>query len=190
MTKWQNVEAVLAIIFTAVVSHDINRASIGNAAFHAVVSFKPKLDMIDAAMTAAEFMSPSNEGKDGVLVPGALADFKARLVAEECFVHFDDFAFAAYRRKSAVSHSFANAVAHKPSGLYGNAKHPSLEYRHFLVRIESYQGLARTPQGVFSFARPVRPHRLARVEPPLRRGPSWFPCLPRLTAPARRRCHS
>ena len=190
MTKWQNVEAVLAIIFTAVVSHDINRASIGNAAFHAVVSFKPKLDMIDAAMTAAEFMSPSNEGKDGVLVPGALADFKARLVAEECFVHFDDFAFAAYRRKSAVSHSFANAVAHKPSGLYGNAKHPSLEYRHFLVQIESYQGLARTPQGVFSFARPVRPHRLARVEPPLRRGPSWFPCLPRLTAPARRRCHS
>jgi hypothetical protein len=33
----------------------------------------------------------------------------------------------------------------------------------FLVRIEPYQGLARTPQGVFSFACPVRPHRLAHV---------------------------
>ena len=40
----------------------------------------------------------------------------------------------------------------------------------FLVRIEPYQGLARTPQGVFSFASPVRPHRLARVGPPLRPG--------------------
>ena len=44
----------------------------------------------------------------------------------------------------------------------------------FLVRIEHYQGLARTPQGIFSFARPVRPHRLARVEPPLRRGAFLF----------------
>src|SRR5271154_3374354 len=40
----------------------------------------------------------------------------------------------------------------------------------FLVRIEPYQGLARTPQGVFSFAGPVRRHRLARVGPPLRAG--------------------
>ena len=40
----------------------------------------------------------------------------------------------------------------------------------FLVQIEPYQGLARTPQGVFSFACPLRPHRLARVEPPLPAG--------------------
>src|SRR5271155_4522271 len=38
-----------------------------------------------------------------------------------------------------------------------------------LVRNEPYQGLARTPQGVFSFACPVRPHPLARVEPPFGR---------------------
>jgi hypothetical protein len=44
----------------------------------------------------------------------------------------------------------------------------------FLVRIEPYQGLARTPQGVFSFACSVRPHRLARVGPPLRPGASLF----------------
>jgi hypothetical protein len=43
-----------------------------------------------------------------------------------------------------------------------------------LVRIEPYQGLARTPQGVFSFASPVRPHRLARVGPPLRPGAFLF----------------
>jgi hypothetical protein len=40
----------------------------------------------------------------------------------------------------------------------------------FLVRIEPYQGLARTPQGVFCFCCPVGPHRLARVGPLLRRG--------------------
>src|SRR5271169_531286 len=40
----------------------------------------------------------------------------------------------------------------------------------FLVRIEPYQGLARTPQGVFSFACPVRPQGLARAGPPLRPG--------------------
>src|SRR5271163_473073 len=44
----------------------------------------------------------------------------------------------------------------------------------FLVRIEPYQGLARTPQGVFSFACPVRPHRLARVELPLWAGALVF----------------
>src|SRR5271170_6862522 len=44
----------------------------------------------------------------------------------------------------------------------------------FLVRIQPYQGLARTPQGVFSFACPVRPHRLARVGPPLRPGAFLF----------------
>ena len=43
-----------------------------------------------------------------------------------------------------------------------------------LVRIKPYQGLARTPQGVFSFACPVRPHGLARIEPPLRRGALLF----------------
>jgi hypothetical protein len=43
-----------------------------------------------------------------------------------------------------------------------------------LVRVEPYQGLARTPQDVFSFACPFRPHRLARVEPPLRPGGFLF----------------
>jgi hypothetical protein len=44
----------------------------------------------------------------------------------------------------------------------------------FLVRIEPYQGLARTPPAVFSFARPVRAHRLARVGPPRRPGALLF----------------
>ena len=42
------------------------------------------------------------------------------------------------------------------------------------VQIEPYQGLARTPQGGFSFACPVRPHRLARVGPPHRPGAFLF----------------
>src|SRR5271169_5429227 len=44
-----------------------------------------------------------------------------------------------------------------------------------LVRNEPYQGLARTPQGVFSLACPVRPQGLARVEPPPRRRVSLCP---------------
>jgi hypothetical protein len=44
----------------------------------------------------------------------------------------------------------------------------------FLVRIEPYQGLVRTPQGVFSFASPARPRRLARVGPPPRPGSFLF----------------
>jgi hypothetical protein len=58
MAQWQPVESALAIIFTAIVSGDINRQSLGNATFHALASFKPKLEMLDAAMAAASVIFP------------------------------------------------------------------------------------------------------------------------------------
>jgi hypothetical protein len=52
-------------------------------------------------------------------------------------------------------------------------KGPGINF-DFLVRIEPYQGLALTPQGVFFFDLPDRPKRLARIEPPLLAGGGMF----------------
>jgi hypothetical protein len=54
----------------------------------------------------------------------------------------------------------------------------------FLVRIEPYQGLALTPEGVFSFSPAVRPQRLTRIGPPLRPGALLFFIAASLTRPA------
>jgi hypothetical protein len=64
ITQWQAVEESLAWIFMAVVTEGIHGSSVANAAFHAIISFKPKLDIIDSAMTTAALLSPLECGPD------------------------------------------------------------------------------------------------------------------------------
>jgi hypothetical protein len=64
ITQWQAVEESLAWIFMAVVTEGIHRSSVANAAFHAIISFQPKLDMIDSAMTTVALLSPFERGPD------------------------------------------------------------------------------------------------------------------------------
>ena len=65
-----------------------------------------------------------NERKDRVLVAVTLFDLKAFFSTKENFVGFNRASVATHGSQFTLAHSFANAVAHKPSGLHGYAKHP------------------------------------------------------------------
>jgi hypothetical protein len=65
ISQWQHVESALVITFTALTGSNSPRSSVVNAAFHSLISFKAKLDMVDTAFKTAAFMSP----RESALLP-------------------------------------------------------------------------------------------------------------------------
>jgi hypothetical protein len=57
ITKWQRVEEGLSILFATAIGSEGEYNSVASAAFHSILSFKAKLDMTHAALTAINFMS-------------------------------------------------------------------------------------------------------------------------------------